>query len=214
MRVVVAYVFPNLKPNTYQPMARRFVETYLAHPPGEFSHEILVLVNGPSLTRQQKELFMPLPVEFLNHDNSGRDLGAYLRAAKTIECDLLICLGAPLHFWKGGWLDRIVDVYVAHGPGLYGCWGFKQPYVHLRTTAFWLPPELLASYPHRIDDYHRYEFERSRQRSLAAWTIENGLPVSVVGWQSVNYHPEFDSLPPQEFLMLDQHCDPGGPPCR
>lgn len=206
VKVALVYVFPNLKRGTYEPMARRFCESYQEFPPGETGHSLHVAVNGGPLDDRQCKLFNPLPVEFHQHDNSGRDIGAYVKLSKSIPCDLMVCLGSPIHFWRAGWLDRMLDVYLSVGPGLYGPWGFRQPFLHLRTTAFWLPPELLSSYPHPVDDQHRYEFERGQQLSITAWTQQNGLPVSVVGWRSVLACPDFEPLPDRELLMLDQHC--------
>lgn len=205
MRVVIAYCYPSLNRNTYDPMARRFVQTYQDHPPGVLPHEIHVLVNGQVHAGIEK-LFSPLPVQLLQHDNSGKDVGAYQMAAARIPCDLMVCLGSPLHFHKDGWLDRIIRVYEDNGPGLYGAWGFRQPKPHIRTTAFWITPELLQSYPHPVANHDRYEFEHGRN-SITAWVGHLGFPRLVVTWDGVYHQPEWDHVTRDQSLFLDQHAE-------
>jgi hypothetical protein len=207
VKVELVYIFPNLKSALYEPLARRFVRSYMEFPPGEHAHQLTVVVNGSPPNDRQKQLFEPLPVIFRDHNNYGKDIGAYFSVASDTDADLLICLGAPLHFHKPGWLDRIVDVYMQGGPGLYGCWGFDQPNPHIRTTAFWLPPLLLAGYPHSLDNNHRYQFEHGSKTSILQWTLKCGFPVFMVTWSEVKNHTGFIHVPLEDCLMIDQHAD-------
>jgi hypothetical protein len=146
-------------------------------------------------------------VKFLEHNNYAKDIGAFILAAASLDCDLMVCLGSPVHFHKVGWLDRIADIYLQLGPGLYGPWGFHSPAPHIRTTAFWLPPALLLSYPHPVDNEHRYDFEHGAQRSLLQWTLRNELPVAMVTNTKVGVYPEFFHVPLYDCLLRDQHVD-------
>ena len=105
MKVAVIYVFPDMDTATYVPYARRFVESYMDHPPGICDHEIVVVVNyGLKNNPFYPRLFHPLTCSFLLHDNKGQDIGAFQKAAEEVPCDLMVFLGAPIHFYQAGWL--------------------------------------------------------------------------------------------------------------
>lgn len=205
MNVALAYVFPTINQRLYEPMARRFTQTYQDNPPGSYPHDLYVLVNGLPYPGM-KEVFDPLPVSFLRHSNIGRDIGAYQMAAERIDCDLLICLGAPLYFHRAGWLDWLLAAYLSHGPGLYGCWGFHQPKPHIRTTAFWLPRSLLNAYPYMIGDSQRYSFEHGAD-SLTLWSERKGFHPHQVTWKGVFDKPDWHHAGREESLFLDQHIE-------
>lgn len=214
MKICICYVFPNLNPGLYEPMARRFVRSYQEHPPGETPHDIVVVSNGSLIGPRQRTVFDPLPVQFTDHNNYGKDIGAFMSVAIGNQSDLLVCFGSHIYFHRAGWLDRMVDAYLDIGPGLYGCWGFFEPSPHIRTTAFWLPPELLSAYPWPIDNSHRYNFEHGPKQSILQWTLHNGLPVTMVGWNRSYIYPEFTHLSEADSLMWDQHIDRNRPPPR
>lgn len=203
MIVAVCYIYPTINRYKYDPMARRFVQTYMQHPPGSYPHQLHVLVNGP-MYKGIEHQFAPLPVQFTNHTNAGRDIGAYQYAAATVPCDLMICLGAPLRFHRDGWLDWIVDSYLQNGPGLYGAWAFHHPATHIRTTAFWLPPSLLNAYPFMIADHQRYSFEHGPE-SITLWTQKMGYPTLQVTWKGTFTPPHWHYIGPEDSLFLDQH---------
>jgi hypothetical protein len=207
MKVVVAYVYPDLKANIYHPMARRFVESYMSNPPGTHDHEIHVLVTlgragNPAYARRMS----PLTCSFMMHNNDGKDIGAFQQAAEQIECDLLVCLGAPIHFHKPGWLDRIINVYEQNGPGLYGCWGFHQPREHLRTTAFWTSPEIIKAYPYSVHNDSRYEFEHGA-KSFHNIVKAMGIDSYMVTWDGCYPPDAWHHVTRDQCLLLDQHCD-------
>tara|TARA_R110000868_G_scaffold86512_7_gene242655 strand:+ start:95 stop:733 length:639 start_codon:yes stop_codon:yes gene_type:complete len=207
MNIAVVYVYPDLNARLYKPLAKRFVSSYMEHPPGESDHQLHVAVNfGRPGNTEYDRLFSPLMPRFLMHDNSGKDIGAFQFASQTIPCDLMVFLGAPVHFRQGGWLDRIVRVYEQYGPAFYGCWGFHQPAMHIRTTAFWCAPEILNSYPYNVNDSSRYEFEHG-QRSIANHVVKLGLPVFMVTWNGCYPVESWHHVENKDCLMLDQHTD-------
>jgi len=207
MKVVIVYVYPDMMHHIYQPYAKRFVSSYLEHPPGDADHDIVVMVNNGRLGNPSyQKLFSPLTCQFMMHNNDGKDIGAYQRAAASIKCDIMVCLGAPVHFRRGGWLDRIVNVYEQNGPNFYGCWGFHNPAVHIRTTAFWMAPELLKSYPFVVHNEHRYEFEHG-QRSIVRHVAQIGLQNYMVTWGGCYPVEQWHHVENDQCLMLDQHTD-------
>lgn len=208
MITALTYVFPVTDILKYRPLARRFVETYMAHPPGEKDHQIYILVNGgvPARLAEYQKVFSPLVCRFIFHNNVGYDLGAFAKAATTIECDLMVCIGSPVYFHRAGWLDRIIQVYERYGPGMYGCWGFKEPALHLRTTIFWMPPELLNSYPYTINTESRYEIEHGKH-SLTMFTKSLGLSPFMVTWDGCYPEKDWHHVERAKSLVIDQHLD-------
>lgn len=208
LRIALIYVHPCANAAVYVPYARRFVESYMENPPGDADHEIHVAINGGvAIGEWCRHLFAPLAPQFFQHNNYGKDIGAYMTAADLIDCDLMVCLGAPIHFHRAGWLDRIVMAYLENGPAVYGPWGFHQPRPHLRTTAFWLPPELLIAYPHRVSDRERYAFEHGPE-SITLWSQKQGFEPMQVTWRGVYSMDAWKPLSRAESLMVDQHMAP------
>lgn len=211
MKIAIIYTHPTANAMVYVPMARRFVESYMANPPGESDHEIHVCINGSiAMGDWNKRLFHPLVPQFFQHNNYGKDIGAYQAAADIIECDLMVCLGAPLHFHRAGWLDRIVMAYLENGPAVYGPWGFHSPRPHLRTTAFWCPPEFLNSYPIRVGNGERYQFEHGAD-SLTLWSQKQGYEPLQVTWRGTYNMESWHPVSASESLLTDQHMAPAWP---
>lgn len=211
MKTTLVYIHPCANAQTYVPMARRFVETYMEHPPGETDHELYVCINGGiEMGEWNKNLFQPLSPRFFQHNNYGKDIGAYQAAADLIECDLLVCLGSPLHFHRAGWLDRIMMAYLENGPAVYSPWGFQVPRPHLRTTAFWCPPEFLNSYPVRVGNGDRYAFEHGAN-SIALWSQKQGYEPLQVTWRGTYRMEGWHPVDKDESLFTDQHMAPAWP---
>ncbi len=208
MKVAVIYCYPDLKADVYPGLARRFVDSYMQFPPGEADHELHVVVNLglPHLVPNYHRVFNPLTPTFMMHDNRGQDIGAFQRAAEKIPADLMVFLGSPIHFRQSGWLDRIVRVYEENGPALYGPWAFHQPRAHIRTTAFWCPPQLLNSYPYLVTNGSRYEFEHGTNNILAH-VAGMGLYNYMVTWDGCFAIDQWHHVENDKCLMLDQFCD-------
>lgn len=207
MRIAICYVYPNHL-RRYDALALRFTRTYMEFPPGEMDHELHVYTTGGKSEPQQRRNFDPLDCQFHECDNIGKDIGAYQRAAREIECDLLVCAGAPVHFHRAGWLDWLVRAYELNGPALYGCWGFYEPRHHLRTTFFWCPPALLASYPHQVVNGTRYEFEHG-QKSIVNWSRSMGFENYMVTWRGVIPESQWHHVSHKDSLVVDQHMEIG-----
>jgi hypothetical protein len=207
MKVVVTYVFPMVNALKHQALARRFHHSLHAFDPG-LPYELHVCTTGGVPTLADVACLPGLRADrWQATDNFGWDIGAFQWAAAHLECDLLVCLGAYVHAYKDGWLKRMADAYLEHGPGLYGCWGYRFPNWHIRTTAFWCAPQLLDSYPDIIGTSRsdRYGFEHG-DKSFTRHVLDAGLPVSVVTWREIMDHPHWDKGGPGlgECLLMDQ----------
>jgi hypothetical protein len=185
MTSTVVYIFPLCSPE-YHDYALRFLESYHAFPP-RMVHETVVVLNGGKATAEIRCLFSSLPnLRFLVRDNSGKDIGGFIAAAKTLTADLMVCFGSHGYFWREGWLRRMVEAREKHGPGLYGSSASYEVLPHLNTVGFWVDPPLLASYPWPvITDDDRYNFENQRtQDNRQFWKLvyRQGKPVLLVTW--------------------------------
>lgn len=209
MNVAVVYVYPMVNVRTYFPLAKRFAATYRLAEAGE-PHALHVMANGADPQPADQSPFAGLSCTWHTHSNIGWDIGAFQWAAENIPCDLLVCLGAPVHFWRSGWLARMVESYLENGPAYYGCWGYTSPALHLRTSVFWLPPQLLQSYPVTVSSSKRsrYDFEHGRSTSMTNHTLKSGLECYMVTWSGIFTHEEWEAnIGPdlQESLVYDQH---------
>ncbi len=207
LKIAIIYVYPDMLTETYGPLARRFVNSYMQHPPGERDHDIHVVINYGQEGGNYTQTFRPLSCQYTMHNNRGKDIGAFqVMAKKLLDYDLMVCLGANIHFIKAGWLDRIANAYEENGPGLYGCWAFHQPAVHIRTTAFWCSPQLLDSYPYVVHNDSRYEFEHG-QKSIVNHVTNIGFNSFQVTWGGCYPIESWHHVPNDQCLFLDQFCD-------
>jgi hypothetical protein len=208
LNVAVCYVHPRMHMKTYIPAGRRFAQSYMAHPPGGTPHEVHVVINGDDQVRQHDPTtFKPLPVKFRVHDNWGKDIGAFQKCAREIPADLMVFCGAHVHFRHPGWLDVMVNAYERNGPGLYGAYAFHEPNPHIRTTCFWMPPDLLNAYPHSVGNDFRYEFEHGATHSIVKWVTDMGFNAWMVTWNGTFAVKDWRHVQNHEAVVLDQHSD-------
>lgn len=200
VKITVVYVHPLVGNEHYLNLAIRFLQTYHTHPPG-CDHDTVIVCNGNPPTEETAFLFGSLPnIQFLHHDNSGFDCGAYQAASRIHPADLMVFFGASTYLKGPGWLARMLDAYQKHGPALYGVMGNRGVvpmgvYPHVRTTGFWMPSELLNRYPHRVSQpEQRYGFEHGPD-CLTSWIYRQGLRAWIVGWSGEYLEPAWDSIP-------------------
>ena len=208
MRVAIAYCFPQVRHSTYYPLAKRFADTWRAFPPGNEPHTLYVIGNGSEVPPQSRGIFPAgSGCQFLAHDNIGWDIGSFQMAAEFIPCDLLVCLGAPVHFHRAGWLDRMVEAFLENGPALYGCTAYGGAGLHVRTTSFWFPPQLLQSYPMAIGSARssRYDFEHG-PHSFTRHVLNAGLDCLMVTWRGTFNYDDGNNMPDADTILVrDQH---------
>jgi len=173
-----------------------------------------VACQGGPLDTETALLFAGLNARFWPRVNDGaRDLGAYIEASKTIckNYDMLLCLGESNHFWKEGWLKWMVDARERYASGMYGPFATHVIRAHLQTTAFFITPSLLASYPFPVTDRQsRYALEHG-DRSLWRRLHARNIPVKLVTWDG-DWAPGQWRLPQNCLWRGDQsnllwHCN-------
>jgi hypothetical protein len=182
LRITIVYIHvPN--DGRYCKYARRFAESYSRSPAG-LDHSTIIVENGNA---GKRHLFDNLPnVNFLQHDNSGYDIGGFQKAARECGdgCDLMVFFGAST-FLNAGWLKRMVESFQKHGNALYGAMGNRGNvaagvWPHIRTTAFWMSPSLMNSCPVRVtNNAQRHPFEHGPD-CFTGWVQKNGLKAWVV----------------------------------
>lgn len=219
LSVAIVYVHV-MNSAPYLSLAQRFVSTYQQHRP-HYPHQTVIVCNGGGANAQTKALFAPLPnLQFLNHDNSGRDIGAYQKAAREVPCELMAFFGASTYFRRPGWLTRMVEAFERYGPTLYGATGNRgapksNVYPHIRTTAFWMPPSLLNEYPYKCTrDDQRYPIEHGRY-CLTDWISRKGMVPIVVTFAGEYAWENWDNAPGGyhngdqcNLLVGDRLCEP------
>lgn len=208
VKVCVVYCFPQVQLNLHYPLAEAFARTWKQNAPG-YPCTLTVGINGGNANLANLTPFSGTHYRTMTHDNTGWDIGLFQRAADTLPCDLLVCLGAHIQFHHEGWLKRLVDAYAWHGPGLYGPWGADWPTWHIRTTAFACPPELIVSYPMTIGSSRqsRYQFEHGQQ-SITRHTMDAGMPAVMVTMRGAfpfPYWKENTPTPAESILLDKQH---------
>ena len=211
MNVAVVYCYPMVNMNKHRPLAEKFARTYRQFPPGSPCQLYVGCTGGNPLT-SDRNLFEGIPCQFVSTDNDGWDIGLYQWASENISCDLMVCLGAYCHFYIPGWLARMASAFLDRGPALYGCWGYNYPNWHIRTTAFWFPPALLQSYPHRTTSARpsRYAFEHGGV-SFTRWVLSAGMEANIVSWRGIWDQPEWGKarMGIGDCLLLDQFTNQG-----
>ena len=220
MKIAAIYVYPQDGSGSVHDSAFRFVDSYHRNPAG-IDHELVVVCNGSPITDDARFLFGSVEnLRFLEHDNSGYDIGAYQRAAREVACDMMVFFGTSTYLKGPGWLKRMADAFTEKGNGLFGTMANTGvPHVgvrpHIRTTAFWLAPALFNQYPHHVTEPgQRYEFEHGAT-CLTSWVYGRGLGVWVVGWSGIYRQSQWHFIPngfhsgdQSDMLAGDRHSEP------
>jgi hypothetical protein len=197
MTATVVYVYPVCAPQ-YEHYALRFLDSYHRFPPA-VQHDTVVVLNGCRENAETQCLFASLPrLRFLEHDNSGYDIGAFQHAARECDTDLIVFFGASTYFNGEGWLVRMMTAMQKHGLAQYGAMGNRgdprvKVWPHIRTTAFWMPPALFREYPRlvsRPEDRHPFEHGPT---CFTSWVKSRGLKSWVVTWTRDLLWEDWDS---------------------
>lgn len=202
-KIIVVYIYALAGAEGWRDRASRFVDTYLKNPAG-IDHELVVVCNGAPANADTHALFAAIPgVRFMNHDDSGWDIGAYQMASRTLACDLMMFCGGWTYFKKPGWLLRAWKVYTEYGYALYGSTGHQghlqgNIHPHVRTTGFWCHPSLLKEYPFLVTQHgaggQRYAMEHG-SNCLSNWALWQDIPRYIVGWDCVIPLEYCDTIP-------------------
>lgn len=220
MKAAIVYIYAAAAGQKYEQYAFRFLQQYQQFPPG-MEHDSIVVLNGSRANSETRCLFSSLPnLTLLEHDNSGYDIGGFQLAARTFPCDLIVFFGASTFFYRPGWLLRMATAYQKHGNALYGAMGNRgddrvKVYPHIRTTAFWMNPQLMNGYPIVVrENSQRHPFEHG-SNCFTGWVRNQGLKAWVVTWNNEYLWKDWDSNPNgfqrgnQSALLAGDHiCEP------
>jgi hypothetical protein len=205
MKIGVTYVYPVFG-GAHDALAERFVASYAQFRPPGIPHAVIVVSNGGPPTPRMRAVMAAggITPTWLEHDDSGWDIGAYRKAARDIPSDLMVFFGGSAYLRGARWLERVIESYQRHGRALYGATGSHVNGAHIRTTGFWMPPELLNAYPYATtsDRGSRYAFEHG-PASLTRWVIGQGLKAWMVTWDG-EYEPKSWPQIPNGFHRGDQ----------
>lgn len=201
MTVSITYIYPANAGPQFTDYALRFVKSYNENPPA-VRHDSIIVLNGAKRTSEIECLFSALQnVKFLEHDNSGYDIGGFQEASQRFPSDLMAFFGASTYFKGPGWLLRMLQAKIKHGEALYGVMGNRgetyprKVYPHVRTTGFWLSTELMNKHPVRVTrPEQRYEYEHGRT-GLTSWVYQQRLKVFVVSWSGEYEWKDWDNIP-------------------
>jgi hypothetical protein len=202
-KITLVYCFPLNGAQGFCMHAYNFAQSYAKNPPG-MEHDTLVICNGAPATQSSKDLFSPLPnVGYVDHDNSGWDIGAFQLAARISTSDLMVFCGSKSYFRKPNWLIRMWEVFGEFGDTLYGSTGNQgdmrfNVHPHVRTTGFWCTPKLLRDYPHRVTQSatggERYMAEHG-PNCLSNWVKQQGKQCWIAGFDSIWPLDQCDQMP-------------------
>jgi hypothetical protein len=200
MRPTLIYTIPLNGNPAYLDNAARFVDSYHRCDPG-VDHDTVIVVNGGKADSFIKTLFSPLKnVDYMEHDNSGWDIGAFQAASRNLSGRLPIFMGSSAFCTRPGWMQRVTQSVQSYGLALFGTMGNQgdgrvNVSAHVRTTGFWIPADLFNRYPIRVTaPQQRYEFEHGIS-CLSNWIKQNGLHRLVVTWTGEWELEHCDSIP-------------------
>jgi hypothetical protein len=136
-------------------------------------------------------MFSPLACQFFPRQNDdGWDMGGYQAVARKFTCNMLVCLGESVYFWKPNWLKPIVDAWTKFGSGMYGFMSSFLVRPHLNTTAFAIDPRFLMGWPTIDNHTARYNCEHGKQ-SMWKHLTSFRKPTKLVTWDGVYDPPQW-----------------------
>lgn len=227
MKTVLVYSFPLDARETFEPFARRYVESYLKYPPG-VQHDVAVAgMNGESDV-EDFLLFDKLnPIQY-DIWTDGIDIGCtQLMAPKLAEqeYDFAVFSTSRVYFHREGWLRRLVEAREKYGDGLYGATGSyecpngepeKFPNPHMRTVLYGCNPKHMAELAKECpvtDRATAHKFEAGIW-NFATWFWRRAMPVKMVTWDDELDRDEwrkpsdiFRGGDQTNILCFDRHSD-------
>jgi hypothetical protein len=197
MKSLAVYCCPHeSKGPEHAAFAERFVSSWLSAPPGADVSLIVISNGGPPSVKTQV-LFSSIPQFsiFIEWNDQGWDIGGFQHVANSIACDLILMFGGNAYLKRAGWMQRILEVWETHGAQLYGAFGCTVHKPHIRTTGFWMPPQLFRRYPKTIATMEdRYAFEH-RDNNLTEFAERIGYNALSVTWSGVWSKEHWRNIP-------------------
>lgn len=196
---------------TFEFCAERFVSTYRNFP-ADHPHELIVVCakgQPPNL-----RIYENLPCKFLFYDGDGFCSGAHQFASFNTDADFVVYNSARTHFWKRGWLQRLVAARTIFGDGFYGTMASNEGTPHLRTNCYCVNPEFFRQCTHPLIDRPASRCLESGEWSMSRRFHLEGKPSMLVTWDGV-FPMESWRLPSNGFrsgnqsdcLVWDRHTE-------
>jgi hypothetical protein len=191
-------------PENYKPQAKRFVESYKAHPAGVYHELLLVNSNGGLYDRETRGYFSEMPHTVLDYHGLGCDIGGHQFAAHCLDPDdWIFALSSWAWFKREGWLRAFVEAREKHGDCLYGAMASLEVDLHLRGTGFFCRAGRIQQYPFFANTRTQsFAFEAGPD-SLTRHYIKNGWGAYLVTPDGI-YPPEDFRRPENIFRRGDQ----------
>lgn len=180
-------------PEHYADWTRRFYETYEKFK-GDVPHQLLVVNCGLSSGGR------------LDYSGRGWDVGAFQFANQVLqdELDFLIFMNTANHFWRPGFLERMVGARERYGPGMYGPSCSYEISPHIRTPCFAVDPKEFVQYPFKIVDRTGTFRSEAGDQNITAWYRSTGRPTLMIAADGNDYPlPEWRN-PTNVFRRGDQ----------
>ena len=110
----------------FKPYAKRFVETWMRHPPGA-ACVLSVVCAHKEAPPDVRKIFEPLKPDYVTYHGYGADMGAAQFLA-SMRGGVIVAMTSRCYFHRGGWLRRLAAARGAMGmcPGLYGLSGSSE----------------------------------------------------------------------------------------
>lgn len=196
----------------YDSVTARWLQTYQPYYP-DTPHDLIVVDSDIAAPPGDHARFTD---DFRVYTGGGWDCGIWQWLAKTSDADLLICCNTSSHFWKPGWMERFVEEFQKHGPGLYGSMASYELSPHIRTPVYVFPPEIMRDYPILCDSRPKtYTFECAGMKdTFTSFCRQRGLPTKLVTWDGCYDLPDWrkpDNIfrrgDQSNILVKDRHSD-------
>lgn len=107
---------------------RAFLDSYRSYPAGA-EHDLHVILKGfpdQDSLAAARALFADLPINYIEVDDTGYDIGSYVVAARTVSNPQLIFLNTFSRILAGDWLANFEKALNRSGVGLVGATGSFQ----------------------------------------------------------------------------------------
>jgi hypothetical protein len=156
--------------------ARRFFESYCAHPAG-ISHDRAVVLKGfpdPESLARGRALFGDVPIKSIELEDSGYDIGSYVEASRLIPTRRLVFLNTFSQILADDWLQHFDDALNRPGTGLVGAtgsWaantaGYEATITFLVRRMFGLPAQYYQSFDCDQPEGDGSQSKQNTKRSL------------------------------------------------
>jgi len=219
MRIAIVYIYPLDGQDHHGVQAARFIDSYRRNPPGMEHHTVIVCNGGKACVETERKFSFLPNVQLIEHDDRGMDIGGFLTASRLVKADLMVYFGGNTYFRKPEWMVPVVRSWFRKGDTLFGASGHPggQAHIwpHIRTTGFWMRPELFTQYcPDGIGNERRYELEHG-ESCLTNWFKNKGMTPWVVSWTGEHHLHTCREIPnayqcgdQSNLIFGDKHSEP------